>query len=917
MLKFARLLALPVLGLLPAGALAQTPPTFVPNAVLSAAQLNLGFGATLWRGNNLSDLANAATARANLGLAGTPTAGGLLYGTSTGQAYTAAGNSGNLMVSSGSAPPAWSSQSSLIGGTLSLGFATSLSPGYLNLQSSAGSNGSTTLASGATTSALKIILPAAAGTSGQVLTQIDAGTGGTMTTGWTSIVSSVSGGSTGLTPATSATGAVTLGGTLGVANGGTGVTSSTGSGSLVLATSPTFTTSLRVSNGTQGASLTAKSTTDAIGMPGLVLDTLASGQQLVLNPTGGPTKVSQLWNMEYPGNYYPTINLANANPTNQFLFGTAITGTYGSGVGALNRFWVNDSSDTTAQGDNPPVLSISYTKTGGKGFGEAMSLNCGLNTNITNGNFLTCFENRASPSGSAGGTSLTNPYGQNNAQNNYAILSPGATYWLNNSIAEENVAVMAGASSQIQTNRQYARLGIDWGDVGTTTDINAFAGRYGLWLTSQQPTYDGTSVDSATRSAGNNLPAYKSVFILGGSSQEFVGDSRTSLFSAFPQVFPNNNSCSAGVNNCPATTAAAAIRTQTLGSVMGLGNVHVANEAWRTPGVVIKGTGEIDVGNGSIAPSTQGLVIDAVGSYVSAATYVSGNQVGWQVGEYLYGSEENGTVPGAILRVAAVDGTGKPTSLTVVDPGYSSASAATNNASTTLGTAAQFMGHGTNTVSLTWTDAVESGGQPSVNIAPTNGHVLIGSGANKINFQNGTINAPQNISTSAGFVGKSWSIPNSGSNGGYGMIGNNGSNLVFKNFAGSLVAYYDMNAAAPGWVFNNGMVVGGTLTHGVVVDNAIVKVIPTSGTTVTVAQTTHTELLAPAGPLAALTLAFPACNSTYAGQEFRVSSTYAITTLTISISTGGNAGDWPASLTSGQGFAAICNPSDNGWYRLY
>ena len=126
-----------------------------------------------------------------------------------------------------------------------------------------------------------------------------------------------------------------------------------------------------------------------------------------------------------------------------------------------------------------------------------------------------------------------------------------------------------------------------------------------------------------------------------------------------------------------------------------------------------------------------------------------------------------------------------------------------------------------------------------------------------------------------------------------------------------------MNAAAPGWVFNNGMVVGGTLTHGVVVDNAIVKVIPTSGTTVTVAQTTHTELLAPAGPLAALTLAFPACNSTYAGQEFRVSSTYAITTLTISISTGGNAGDWPASLTSGQGFAAICNPSDNGWYRLY
>jgi hypothetical protein len=54
--------------------------------------------------------------------------------------------------------------------------------------------------------------------------------------------SSFSGGSTGLTPATATTGAVTLGGTLNVANGGTGVTTSTGSGSVVLSTSPTLTT---------------------------------------------------------------------------------------------------------------------------------------------------------------------------------------------------------------------------------------------------------------------------------------------------------------------------------------------------------------------------------------------------------------------------------------------------------------------------------------------------------------------------------------------------------------------------------------------------------------------------------------------------------------------------------------------------
>ena len=57
-----------------------------------------------------------------------------------------------------------------------------------------------------------------------------------------STVSSFSGGTTGLTPNTATTGNVTLGGTLAVANGGTGVTTSTGSGSVVLGTSPTIAT---------------------------------------------------------------------------------------------------------------------------------------------------------------------------------------------------------------------------------------------------------------------------------------------------------------------------------------------------------------------------------------------------------------------------------------------------------------------------------------------------------------------------------------------------------------------------------------------------------------------------------------------------------------------------------------------------
>jgi hypothetical protein len=57
-------------------------------------------------------------------------------------------------------------------------------------------------------------------------------------------VTTFNGSTTGLTPATATSGAITLGGTLGVANGGTGVTTSTGSGANVLGTSPTLVTPL-------------------------------------------------------------------------------------------------------------------------------------------------------------------------------------------------------------------------------------------------------------------------------------------------------------------------------------------------------------------------------------------------------------------------------------------------------------------------------------------------------------------------------------------------------------------------------------------------------------------------------------------------------------------------------------------------
>lgn len=83
----------------------------------------------------------------------------------------------------------------------------------------------------------------AAGTTGQILI---GNTGAAPS--WAALsgigVTSFSGGTTGLTPAGVTTGAIVLGGTLAVANGGTGVTTSTGTGSVVLSTSPTLVTPL-------------------------------------------------------------------------------------------------------------------------------------------------------------------------------------------------------------------------------------------------------------------------------------------------------------------------------------------------------------------------------------------------------------------------------------------------------------------------------------------------------------------------------------------------------------------------------------------------------------------------------------------------------------------------------------------------
>jgi len=163
---------------------------------------------------------------------GTYAVGDLLYAdTTTSLAKLADVAVGNALISGGvGSAPSWGK----------IGLATHVS-GTLPI-ANGGTNTSATATNGGVTYGTGTAYAfTAAGTSGQVLQS-----NGAAAPTWVNLstlgVSSFSAGTTGFTPSSATSGAVTLAGTLNVANGGTGVTTSTGSGSVVLSTSPSLTT---------------------------------------------------------------------------------------------------------------------------------------------------------------------------------------------------------------------------------------------------------------------------------------------------------------------------------------------------------------------------------------------------------------------------------------------------------------------------------------------------------------------------------------------------------------------------------------------------------------------------------------------------------------------------------------------------
>jgi hypothetical protein len=168
-------------------------------------------------------------------------------------------------------------------------------------------------------------------------------------------VDSISFGTTGLTPSTSTTGVVTVAGTLVVANGGTGVTTSTGTGAVVLSNTPTLVTPvLGVASATTVNKVTL--TAPATGSTLTIADgkTLTASNSITLAGTDATT-------MTFP-NVSSKVGYLNVPPvgtkTSSYTLATADVGEYVQ-VGTSGAIVIPDA--TFAEGD---IVAIFNNTTG-------------------------------------------------------------------------------------------------------------------------------------------------------------------------------------------------------------------------------------------------------------------------------------------------------------------------------------------------------------------------------------------------------------------------------------------------------------------------------------------------------------------------------------------------------------------------
>lgn len=197
-------------------------------------------------------------------------------------------------------------------------------------------------------------------------------------------------------------------------------------------------------------------------------------------------------------------------------------------------------------------------------------------------------------------------------------------------LGEINMAVDAGASATILNGFQISRLN---SDAGTVARFRAMM-------------FAGTQTPAG---AANTIPDMDYGVLWGHENHQWSFGASSRMIGWIRQ--------SPGTN-----PGGAPIYPSKLGWGVDLWGVNIINQAWRSTGFQIDGTGAVTIGTTRLSPSPQGLSVNANGQFVSSAS-ISGAGVGYQIGEYLYGPV------GDIYAVASLSDTGV-SAVSIVAIGY-------------------------------------------------------------------------------------------------------------------------------------------------------------------------------------------------------------------------------------------------------
>ena len=391
----------------------------------------------------------------------------------------------------------------------------------------------------------------------------------------------------------------------------------------------------------------------------------------------------------------PTYALSAAGPSTiqrGIDIGTIYTGSYGNTEPIANQIYV--LSDT-ANADNVPInnaaLKINYQYGGAGTTAGRTGLRIAVNPIGTVGGsnpFEVGAEIFATTSYSFGGTDLGGgARGQLVPINTVGrAYSGGTNLVVVSGFGEMNMGVDAGASAAILNGFQISRLNTDAGIVSRFRAM-MFAG-------TQTP-------------AGriNTIPDMDYGIVWGHDHHQWSFGATSRMIGWIGQ--------SAGTN-----TGGAPVYPTNLGWGVDLWGVNIINQAWRSTGFQVDGTGTVTIGSTRLSPSQTGLAISASGQFVSSAS-VNTSGSGYQIGEYLYGSA------GDIYSVAALSSTGIG-AVSIVSIGYAT-TPPTNPVSVSGGS-----GHGAS-LNLSWVAA--------------NG-ITVGNSGQKIGFYSATPVSQPSISGS-------------------------------------------------------------------------------------------------------------------------------------------------------------------------